>query len=103
MTRNIFLLSMFQIQSVSPGLIPVKAGDMLGIQYKGPLSGNGVVPYETSTQAAPLCCNLQAANLSRLVNLRRVDEQFNLGTILDSGLHPTTRIPALVAEVQPTN
>ncbi len=76
---------------------------MLGIQYKGPLVGQGVIPYETSTQAGGLCCNLQAANLSRLVNLGRVDEQFNLGTILNSGLHFLRRIPALVAEVQPTD
>ncbi len=76
---------------------------MLGIQYKGPLGGQGAVPYETSNQAAPLCCNLQAANLSGLVNQGRVDEQFNLGTILNSGLHSARRIPALVAEVQPTD
>ncbi len=75
---------------------------MLGIQYKGPLAGDGVVPYEASNQEPPLCCNLQAANLSRMVNPIRKDEQFNLGTILNERLYSQRKIPALVAEVQPT-
>ncbi len=83
----------------------MEAGDVLGIQYTEPPDpdlGTGIVPYEASNQGVPLCCNLHLANLSHTVNRGRIDEQFNIGSILDSGIILAKRIPALVAEVRPT-
>ncbi len=72
---------------------------MLGVHYKAPVAGNGVVAYESNDQSG-LCCNLQRSDMSRNIGIPVSDENLQIGSVLNqphSG-HFADRLPALIAE-----
>ncbi len=74
---------------------------MLGVQYRGPEVGKGVVPYVSSPPGGRLCCNLQLSDLSRFIATVVVDENLQIGSVISKTLQNFKRLPALVAEVVP--
>lgn len=60
-----------------------------------------MVPFESSEQSAPLCCNLEHANLSRFINLDLGDAELNEQSVLPYTTNSRRRIPALLAQVVP--
>ncbi len=76
-------------------------GDVLGIHYKRPDSGYGVVPYVSTHPGSSLCCNQQLSDLSRVMTAIFLDENLQIGSVLNKTLESYRRIPALVAEIVP--
>ncbi len=77
---------------------------MLGIHYEAPILaalGSAVVPFETTEQSAPLCCNLQLSNLSRVVDGVIADEDLHFGYVLYGNIISTKKLPSLSSEAIP--
>ncbi len=82
----------------------VQEGDVLGIHYQAASDdalGTSVVPYESTGQEAPLCCNRELGNLSRVINVPMADEDLYIGYVVRSPTRTMKRIPALLAEFIP--
>ncbi len=59
----------------------------------------GVVPFESTNQVSPLCCNLQPSNLSRIINAGMADDDMHDGYVLNGTTDIKKRVPALLANV----
>ncbi len=87
---------------MSPGCVPVRSGDVLGIHYDNIGGGAGVVPYAKNSGNLLSCCKLHSGNLSLIVNVPKSAKSLKRGNVLSSPTAGKRRLPALVAEVQPS-
>ncbi len=88
---------------MTPREINVKEDDVLGIHYKQPVPGTGVVPY---VQSDSLCCGLQTANLSRVQSVSTIDDDaLNLGGggVFLPGSAIYRKNLAVLAEIHPSS
>ncbi len=73
--------------------VQVDYGDLLGVHYKAPDAGDGVIPYNRS--------NTEQADRSRIATIQMADELLSIGSVIQPIERSHWRLPALQAEIQP--
>jgi len=87
--------------------IMAQPGDVIGVHYDVSADEftGGIIPYEDSrfTSGGTLCCNLQTSDLSRISNDNFREEDFSVGSIINTNeATGVLRLPALTPILEST-